>query len=570
MKLELKRIPVGYEDYKELVEGNFYYVDKTLLIKELLDNYAKAHLFTRPRRFGKSLNLSMLRYFFEKPVDGSSNVHLFADKKIAEQGEQYIKYQEQYPVIMLSLKSGKQANYENSLAMLKLEICKEYKRHRLIVDELTDVDDQKRFLTICSGKAEEYMWLEAIAFLSRCLKQYYKKKVVILIDEYDVPLENAFYCGFYEQMTSFIRSLFESALKTNPALEFAVITGCLRISRESIFTGLNNLWISSILDERYAGYFGFVQEEVDCLLGYYGLLEKTELIKEWYDGYRFGRTEVYNPWSVINFVIDSRANVDKFPSEYWSNTSSNSIVRDLIFRADSETKQDIENLINGGMVRKQLHENITYGDINHSSDNLWNFLFFTGYLKLVSIEQAEQQQYLVMKIPNIEIKNIYRNQISDWFHFEMKERNLSVLYKSLLDGNAQLFQKEINYLLRSSISYMDNLESFYHGFIMGLLINMEGAIVRSNREAGNGRYDICVKPYDIEQPSVILEFKIADKYERLDEICNRALDQIAVRNYDVELPEEGYRKCIYTGIGFFRKVCRVKTRIVELSIDFDS
>lgn len=295
MFMDRKLLPVGIDDYKKLIDEDYYYVDKTLLIKDLINNLAFVNLFTRPRRFGKTLNLSMLRYFFEKPVDGSSNTYLFKDKKIMTEGEKYTAYQEQYPVIQLSLKSGKQAVFENACNMVKLEIAKEYRRHGYIVSKLKNEIDREKFELLSNENMESSAWLEALAFLSRCLEEYYQQKVIILIDEYDVPLENAYYCGFYKQMTDFIRSLFESALKSNPSLKFAVITGCLRISKESIFTGLNNLDVISILNTVYNEHFGFTQDEVNKLLSDYHIESKSNIIKEWYDGYIFGKTEVYNP-----------------------------------------------------------------------------------------------------------------------------------------------------------------------------------------------------------------------------------------------------------------------------------
>ena len=296
--MERKLLPVGIDDYKELISQNYYYVDKTLFIKELIDNLSKVNLFTRPRRFGKTLNLSMLKYFFEKPLDGNSNQYLFSDKKIGEAGEKYTGYQQRYPVIQLSLKSGKQPDFELAYKMLKKEIIQEFERHRYVIDSLESYSC-KRFLQIMDNTPDDSEWYQALAFLSRCLEEYHKEKVIILIDEYDVPLENAYYCGFYNEMISFIRSLFESALKSNPSLGFAVITGCLRISKESIFTGLNNLDIISILSTVYNEHFGFTQRDVDKMLSDYHIESKSNLIKEWYDGYVFGKTEVYNPWSGV-------------------------------------------------------------------------------------------------------------------------------------------------------------------------------------------------------------------------------------------------------------------------------
>lgn len=564
MDTRLKKIPIGYDDYKQLIETGFYYVDKTLLIKDLLDHRAQVQVFTRPRRFGKTLNLSMLRYFFEKPVNGNSNRHLFEDKLIMEQGEEYTSHQEQYPVIFMSLKSGKQGTFQMAYKMLCKEIDKEFSRHSYVMDGLEEKDRilYEKFLM---NKADDEEWYSAVAFLSRCLEQYHQKKTIILIDEYDVPLENAYYSGFYDEMVRFIRSLFESALKTNLSLELAVITGCLRISKESIFTGLNNLKIISIVEENYDEHFGFTQTDVDKMLTYYNLTERKELIQKWYDGYIFGKVEVYNPWSVINFVSVLRYNIDAFPVEYWSNTSSNAIVKDLIYRADPATRQEVEHLIAGGTIRKPVHEEITYDDIYKTQDNLWNFLFFTGYLKMIRMEQVDNQRYVTMEIPNIEVQNIYKNQVSDWFREEIKKKDLNSFYKAVASGNEEQLQKELALILRDSISYMESYESFYHGMLLGLLIGQNDYKVTSNREAGNGRYDLCMTDWSGIEVPIILEFKVCDSRKGLEEAALTALAQIKEKHYDAPLEDDGYEESIHIGIGFYRKMCCVRSETVKLN-----
>jgi len=562
--MDKKLLPIGIDDYKKLIDENYYYIDKTLFIKDLLDHLALVNLFTRPRRFGKTLNLSMLRYFFEKPVDGSSNAYLFKDKKITTAQGHYLDYQEQYPVIQLSLKSGKQPDFSKAYKMLRLEISKEFKRHRYLLETIKDKNDFAKFQLLSNENNEDDAWLEALAFLSRCLEEYYHQKVVVLIDEYDVPLENAYYCGFYKQMTDFIRSLFESALKSNPSLKFAVITGCLRISRESIFTGLNNLKIISILNTIYSEHFGFVQKEVDEMLDYYHLNTKSDLIKEWYDGYQFGKTEVYNPWSVINFTFDLCTDKDALPVEYWSNTSSNSIVRDLLSKATEAGRDEIETLVQQGTIRKTVLENITYQDIYESEENLWNFLYFTGYLKAVNVWLEGNDRVMELKIPNIEVLNIYRRQIILWSRNTIKSRDLSELFSAVLTGDEEVLQRELGKLLVNSISYMDNYENFYHGFLLGILINMEGYKIISNRESGYGRYDLCIVSRNEMKPPVILEFKTAEKKKLIKEAAKQALRQIIDNYYDAPFENEGYEECIHIGIGFCRKMCYVKCETVRL------
>ena len=551
-------LPIGIEDFKEIIEKEYYYVDKSLLIKELLDKKGKVTLFTRPRRFGKTLNLSMLRYFFEKPLDGGSRKYLFEGLKIMEAGEKYTSEQEQYPVITLTLKSAKQKDYPDAFGRIKEALAEEYQRHAVIMDGLKLEADRKRFYEIMSQTAEDGSYLTSLKFLSKCMYEYYGKKTIILIDEYDVPLENSYYEKFYAQMIKFIRSLFESALKTNEYLEFAVITGCLRISRESIFTGLNNLKIISILNEEYDEHFGFVEEEVRTMLSFYHREAQMDTAKTWYDGYMFGKTEVYNPWSVINYVNNLIPNEHAFPTAAWSNTSSNSIVKDLIYRSDDSVRDEIEQLMNGATIEKKVHEDITYEDVYATPDNLWNFLFFTGYLKQVSMRMEGVNRYVTMAIPNNELLYIYENSVENWFREEIEVQDLSVFYRSMLDGKTEEFQQGLAVQLRKSISYMDSKEGFYHGFLLGLMVNLKNYIVKSNREAGDGRYDICIRSRDVSLPPVILELKLAKKIKELDAACDKALEQIETMDYAENLAEDGYTEVICYGIGFFRKQVRVK------------
>lgn len=371
-----KAVPIGYEDIKEIIDKNLYYIDKTMMIRELLDSGAKVSLFTRPRRFGKTLNLSMVRRFFEKEIDSGweqiDNSYLFDGLEISSCGERYLRHQQQYPVISLSLKSAKQPTFDMAYQSIIDEMVKEFDRHRYILDrDVLQAEDSRLFERFLRKEAEPIEYAKGLEFLSKCLAVYHGKNAIILIDEYDVPLENAYFEEFYEEMIQFIRSVFESALKSNRALEFAVITGCLRISKESIFTGLNNLKIYSVLNEQYGNAFGFTQEEVDTLLRDYDLGQKRKEVRRWYNGYLFGDSEIYNPWSIINYVDDK----GKMLQAYWSNTSSNSIVRELVEEADTETRRELEMLIEGRIIEKPVHEDITYGDIHESRDNLWNFLF---------------------------------------------------------------------------------------------------------------------------------------------------------------------------------------------------
>lgn len=548
-------LPLEINNFKEMIEKGYYYIDKTLLIQDLMDLKGKVTLFTRPRRFGKTLNMSMLRYFFERSDEDRRT--LFEGTKIMEAGEIYKKEMGRYPVISLSFKSMKQASYEDAFYCIKEEIAREYKRHSNIAEQLESKQEQKKYQRFMDRNAEPEEYLTALQFLSEYLCSCYEKRTVILIDEYDVPLENSYFCGFYNEMVSFIRSLFESALKTNDTLEFAVITGCLRISKESIFTGLNNLNIISILDRSYAEHFGFTQSEVDQMLSHYGLEQKRETVKIWYDGYQFGDTEVYNPWSVINYINSCYKNRNEFCRPYWSNTSSNSIVRTLVEKADLSVRQEIEALIAGNTIEKPVHEDITYDDMDSTQDNLWNFLLFTGYLKKVKERQNGETIYMEMAIPNTEVLYIYKNTVLRWFEDQIKAKELLPFYDSILNGECEKIAEILSENLMETISFYDYQESYYHGFLAGMLKNMGNYIVLSNRESGNGRPDILIKDPSVKGKAVIIEIKTAKTYQQLEEKCREALRQIEDHKYEEILKQEGYQDILKYGIAFYKKECIV-------------
>ena len=559
-----KKISIGVEDFKEIIEKDGYFVDKTLMIKKLIESQAKVTLFTRPRRFGKTLNQFMIRRFFEdertEKGEKVDNGYLFDGLKIAECGEEILKHQQQYPVIFLTLKSAKQPTYEMAYACLVDEICKEFERHSYVLQGELSQRNREIFERISLGKGSDDEYAKAFAFLSMCLFKYHKKKAIILIDEYDVPLENAYFEGFYDKMIKFIRSLFESALKTNPYLEKSVITGCLRISKESIFTGLNNLKVDSVLRTEYGDSFGFTESEVEEMLAYYNLQEELPEVKRWYDGYLFNDIEIYNPWSIINYVYDRDHKITQFALPYWSNTSSNSIIREMVGEADADAKRDLETLINGGIIEKPVHEDITYGDIHQTQDNLWNFLFFTGYLKKMSERKDESGEslYLSMAIPNTEIKTIYKNSISYWFEQRMKETDRSPLVHALETGDCEAAENFISEQLFHTISYYDYAENFYHGFMAGLLVNIGGYLVRSNRESGNGRPDIVMTESKFRGRAMILELKISDTIKDMEKKCEEALTQIEEQQYESQLEEDCFQPILKYAICFFKKRCMVK------------
>lgn len=565
--MNTKPLPIGIDDFKKLITSGYYYVDKTLLVKELLDKKGEVNLFTRPRRFGKTLNMSMLRYFFENTGNEQLNLEnkeLFKGSKIEASGEQYTAEMTCYPVISLSLKSAKQPTWEKAYACLKETIENEFQRHRHIIPFLPIETDQNKFERIVQRSGNDSDYLTSLAFLSRQLEAYYRKKAIILIDEYDVPLENAHFCQFYDQMVDFIRSLFESALKTNPSLYFAVITGCLRITKESIFTGLNNLKTNSILSENYGEYFGFTPVEIEKFLQEYSCEECLSTMQRWYDGYLFGDKEVYNPWSVLNYMDAIIVNPKAFPRPYWSNTSANSIVRTLIDQADLSTQKEIGDLISGDTICKPVHEDITYEDVYTSADNLWNFLFFTGYLKKVGQELRNDQIFIHLAIPNTEVGLIYKTKVMEWFRERVELKDFTTLYDALLSGDAEVLQEEITTLLQDTISFHDDREAFYHGFMTGILGRLKNYIVKSNRESGDGRYDIMIRSLRVTKPVIIMELKFSKKYMEMETDSAEALHQIEQKSYDREFKEEGYQKSIRYGIAFYEKNCLIKKEEIDL------
>ena len=560
--MKYKPLPVGYENFREIIDRGLYIVDKTLFIKELLDNQLKVNLFTRPRRFGKTLTLSMLKYFFWDAYDFQGNKedygYLFDGMKIMDAGEEYTKHMGKYPVISLTLKSGKQSTFESSMDLIRTTIAYEFKNHRYVLesDALSDAEKGK-FKNYLNSKYEPYKYKDSLKFLCNCLKSVFKKDVIVLLDEYDVPLEGAYHYGFYAEMVDFIRELFGSTLKTNDSLHFAVITGCLRISKESIFTGLNNLAINSILGTNYGEYFGFTDDEVKAMCDDYNLSHKYAELKEWYNGYYFGDKNVYNPWSAILYMYDHVSDENYYPMSYWANTSSNTIVRELIDRADRSVKDEIEHLISGGSIEKPIHEDITYDEVYESMDNLWNFMFFTGYFKKISDRFEDRVRYVTMDIPNQEVLYIFENKIRGWFNEKLKERDADRFFDALTAKDADTLSDEISKMLRISISYHDYKETFYHGFMAGVLYGMEDYVVKSNRESGNGRTDIFLRPASIRMTAYIFEFKCASKAGELKEKANEALRQIDDRHYENELIDDGYEDIVKYGVSFYKKDCYV-------------
>ena len=563
------KLPVGIDDFRKLRESHFYYVDKTRLIEQLLLNWSEVTLFTRPRRFGKTLNMSMLKSFFDIGTDKA----LFDGLYISGNKELCDEYMGKYPVIFLSLKGVEGLTYEEAFEAFVGIMGKEVNRVSFLADsdKLTQIErEQYKGLTIMkNGRLafDKEKLISSLQLLSQLLYKHYGKKVVILIDEYDVPLDKAFQNGYYNEMVSLIRGLFGQALKTNEFLQFAVLTGCLRISKESIFTGLNNFKVMSITDSRFDEQFGFTDSEVKKLLSDYGMDSHFDEVKEWYDGYHFGRADVYCPWDVINHADHLRDDSDAKPQTYWINSSGNSLVRRLINRADSSTKDEIERLIVGEAIEKVIRQDLTYDEIENSIDNIWSVLFTTGYLTKIGeakLPDSESYAYMLV-IPNKKVREVFVLQIQEWFKAVVANDNdtMRLLSKAILDKDEAILARQLNIVMGRMISILDTKapddmkENFYHGLLLGLLRGSNPDwLIKSNRESGDGFSDILIKP---ENPDlgIVIEVKYAKEFKGLDAACDAAMVQIKQKRYDETLRDEGRCDILAYGIAFCRKRCKV-------------
>ena len=562
---EIRPIPIGMEDFKEIIDKKCYFIDKSLLIKELLDSGAKVSLFARPRRFGKTLNMSMLKYFFEKSEE--DNAYLFEELYISGAGERYLTHMGQYPVISIPLKSMEKESYEKTIEEFKNLIADEFERHSDILESSAlSARKRKHFESICNEEARESVYESSLKLLSDCLYAVYQKKVIILIDEYDVPLQNAWLNGFYDSMVKFIRSLFNTALKTNDSLEFGVLTGCLRISKESIFTGLNNLNVNSVSDVQFSEYFGFTDAEVRQMLDFYQLSEHYEMTKQWYDGYRFGHTEIYCPWDVIKHCYALLHDPSVQPKAYWINTSGNDIIRQFISSATATVKEELEYLMAGKSVRKIINQELTYRELTGENaekekENLWSLLYMTGYLTHVAMLEDDEFELV---IPNLGIRKIFRNQIYTWFNEYVKKDafRLTEFCRMFRNGDAESAQKAFSAYLNEVISIRDNnvtiakKENFYHGILLGLFSHMSDWIVKSNVESGDGYSDILIKiPGD--QIGIVIEVKFGENKE-MEHGCNEALKQIEDMQYEKALLNDGMTTILKYGVACYKKNCMIK------------
>ena len=552
---EWKKLPVGLENFQEIEKSGFYYVDKTKLIEQLFENWSKVNLFTRPRRFGKTLNMSMLKSFFEIGADRTlfDGLYISRNQKLCEE------YMGKYPVIFLSLKGIDGLSFEAAKYRLTELIGVEAERFAFLADSEKLMENERSkyraIIHLVNGKysMDEDMLVSSLQTLSQLLCRHYGQKAIILIDEYDVPLDKAFQHGYYKEMVSLIRGLFGQALKTNDDLQFAVLTGCLRVSKESIFTGLNNFKVYAADDVRYDEEFGFTNKEIKKLLANYNLQEHFGKVKEWYDGYRFGNADIYCPWDVINYVDDLVSDPNVQPKSYWINSSGNDLVKRFIEQADITTKDEIEQLIAGNAVEKRIRSDLTYDEIDNSIDNIWSVLFTTGYL--TRLGKADNGVYKLI-IPNQEIR--------EWFNQIVANNRASIdkINQGFLEGKAETIQRELTMFLGETIRVFDTKarneekEIFYHDILLGILKNYPGWVVKSNRESGDGFADILLKPKNPDA-GIIVELKDVRSLHDLDQACERALEQIKDRRYDTELREDGRNDILAYGIAFCRKRCKV-------------
>ena len=560
----LKKLPIGIENFEKLRQEDFYYIDKTRLIEQLLTRWGEVNLFTRPRRFGKSLNMSMLQSFFEIGKDKT----LFDGLRISDNQELCEEYQGKFPVVSVSLKGINGATYEEARRFLIKTINEEARRLSVLSDS-TELDETDHELLTQLKKKEmtNDSLVYSIRELTELLEKHYGRKVIVLIDEYDVPLAKANENGYYDEMVLLIRNLFENALKTNSSLKFAVLTGCLRIAKESIFTGLNNFKVYSITDKSFDETFGFTDAEVRELLRYYGQEKYYETVKEWYDGYRFGNVDVYCPWDVINFCSDHLADPGLEPKNYWANTSGNSVIShfiDSVGKPQKLTRMELEQLVNGGIVQKEINSELTYKELYSSIDNLWSTLFMTGYLTQRG-EFSGNRYNLV--IPNREIRNIITNHILKMFKENVKDdgKTVSDLCDALLNQNPEKVESIFTEYMKKTISIRDTFaqkptnENFYHGLLLGILGFKENWSVMSNRESGDGFGDILIRIED-EDVGIVIEVKYADDGNLQGE-CEKALQQIIDIRYTEALEQEGIHTIIKYGIACYRKKCKVLMRI---------
>jgi hypothetical protein len=545
----MKKISLGCSDFKRTIEDNYYFVDKSLFIKEVVQDGSAVILLPRPRRFGKSMNMSMLKCFFEKTEESNKelfeNLNIYRDEKVMEN-------QGQYPVIFITFKDVKDSLFENCYLKILEIIIKEYDKNKYVLEVLSK-SEKEYYNKILSGNANKAEYESSIKNLTEFLTRFNKKRTFVLIDEYDVPIQSGYLNNYYDEVIEFIRNLLSGALKDNSYLEKGILTGILRVAKESIFSGLNNISVCTILSSRYSEYFGFTEKEVEETLKYHGIEANLEEVKAWYNGYIFGDRIIYNPWSILNYVYNFK---DGFKA-YWTNTSSNDLVKKLITKGGSELKKELEQLIKGEALEKRVNEDIVMGEIDKGTENVWSFLLFSGYLKVVKKRLDMGELYCNLSIPNKEVNYLYRQIILGWFRESINNDEFSIMLKSLVTGDIKTFGKILKLFVKNSMSYFDatgsESEKVYHAFVLGMLLGLgDNYEVKSNRESGYGRYDVMVIPKDASKIGIIIEFKKVDEEddEDLEKAVDAALQQVKDKDYKSELIERGVKNIIQLGIAF--------------------
>lgn len=557
----MKKIPIGISDFKTLIREEYLFVDKSLLIKEFWESNGQTILVPRPRRFGKTLNMSMLRYFFENSNEDNSS--LFKVLEI-EKHKDIMELQGKYPVIYLTFKDEKYSSFEYLQIGLRNILSRLYKEYEYCLDNEKILEiDKEYYYSVINKKASLIDLSNALKMLSEYLYNYHGKKVIILIDEYDVPIQAAYVNNYYQETIEFMRNLLSGAFKDNNFLQKAMITGILRVARESIFSGLNNLKVESILSYNLSDKFGFTDSEVEKLVSDYNVKEELNDIKDWYNGYYFGETTIYNPWSILNYLSSPKSGL----KPYWVNSSSNDLVGILLSKGSKEIKKNLEDLVNGNNIEKLIDENIIMEDIEKSSDNLWSFLLFTGYLKVNSKKRKGLKDYYTLSIPNLEVTTLYYDLIEKWFQDTITKENYELMINSLITGDIKIFGKLLRQFVLKSISYFDvggyEGEKVYHAFVLGMLISLNGTHeVLSNRESGYGRYDVMVIPRDISKLGIVIEFKKLDldDEETLEETADEALKQIFDKKYTAELESRGVNNIKEIAVVFKGKEVYIKEK----------
>ncbi|MDP4144943.1 MAG: AAA family ATPase [Bacillota bacterium] len=556
----MKRLPIGVSDFKELIENEYYYVDKSLFIKEVIDDGSKVILIPRPRRFGKTLNMSMLRYFFQKAE--ADNKHLFKDLNINKH-ESIMMKQGKYPVIYLTFKDEKYSLWQDCKKGIRILLRDEYIKNKYLLEsEALDEVEKKDFRAIMTCEAEDIMFSKALKNLCKYIYKHHNERVVILIDEYDVPIQSGYLNNYYNDVVEFIRNILGAALKDNEYLEKGVLTGILRIAKESIFSGLNNLNVYSLLKNKYSDMFGFLETEVIGILKDFEIEFELEAVKKWYNGYVFGDNIIYNPWSILNFID----NGSELLKPYWINTSSNDLVKMLITKGGEYLKKELEDLIKGNEIVKQVNEDISMEDIDKATESVWSFLLFSGYLKPVKKEVISKRLYYNLRIPNLEVEYLYEEIILSWFSDNISNDNFNFMLTALTKGDIETFEDILSDYVIKSFSYFDvgdESEKFYHAFVLGILVALSNEYeVKSNRESGYGRYDIMLIPKDNKRLGIIIEFKKVNKRrkETLEKSVDNALVQLQEKNYKQELMDLGIKNILELGIAFEGKdvMCKIR------------